>query len=46
MQATHILITVNTREFFNRVLEGSGIEFIEANQEKIVLRVPVAFLNE
>ena len=42
----HILIVVNTREFFNRVLEGSGIEFIEANQEKIVLRVPVTFLNE
>jgi hypothetical protein len=41
-----VLVTISTKEFFARVLEGSGIEFIEANSERIVLRVPLSFLNE
>jgi len=41
-----VLVVVGTKEFFNRVLEGSGIELVEVNAEKIVFRVPLSFLNE
>jgi len=41
-----ILVVVGTKEFFNRVLEGSGIELVEVNSEKIVLRIPLSFLDK
>jgi hypothetical protein len=41
-----VLVVIGAKEFFARVLEGSGMELIEVNSERIVLKVPLSFLNE
>jgi hypothetical protein len=41
-----VIVTISTKEFFHRVLENSGIEFISADSEKIVLRIPLSFAGE
>jgi len=41
-----IYIVLKTRKFFERVLEGSGMDLIEVTGEKIVLRIPIEIFNE
>jgi hypothetical protein len=41
-----MLITLSTKEFFYRILENSGIELIDVNSEKIVLKIPLSFLEK
>jgi hypothetical protein len=41
-----VLVVVGTKEFFSRVLEGSGIELVEVDSNRIVFRVPLSFLSD
>jgi len=41
-----MLITLNTKEFFYRVLENSGIELVDVDSKKIVLKMPLSFLDK
>jgi flagellar basal body P-ring protein FlgI len=41
-----VIVTLSTKEFFHRVLENSGIELVDVNAEKIVLKIPLTFMGE
>jgi len=41
-----IYIVLKTKEFFRKVLEGSGMSLIEVTDEKIVIRMPIEMFNE
>jgi hypothetical protein len=41
-----MIIILNTKEFFYRILENSGIELVDVNSEKIVLKIPLSFLDK
>ncbi len=40
-----VVVTLSTKEFFYRVLEGSGIELVDVNSEKIVLKINLSLMG-
>jgi hypothetical protein len=41
-----VLVSISTKEFFHRVLQGSEIELVEVDSNRIVLRIPLTFFSE